>query len=284
MKKFSRFMAWLSCLLVLAFSLGPATAYPPAPDHVIYGLAKDEYGTPLLNSQAQVLLITPSGVQIAGSIVPNLGPGLNFQLNVPMDAGTAPDPYKPGALQTAAQFKMYVVVGLVTNLPIQMTGNFSQLGQPGKQTRIDLTLGFDSNGDGIPDSWELAFLAAIGSSLGLSQINAQSVLTPDGMTLLQQFLAGYYPFDPNDTFKLALIDYNAGSPILEFTAITSRSYTLLGSPDLQQWQPLSFRIPAEGSSGPVHSYYLAPDVRSLQIQAIQPASGPAARFFKLMLQ
>ncbi len=274
--------AWL---LVACCLLGTsARAYPPAPHHTIYGLVRDDYGTPVLNPQAQVVLVSSTGAQVAGPLVPDLSPGVNFELDVPMDAGITPDTYQPSALVTAAPFKMYVVVGQVTNLPIQMTGNFSHLGQPGQQTRIDLTMGFDANGDGIPDSWEQAFLAAIGSNLPLSSLNANSILTPDGLTLLQQFLAGYFPFDPTDQFTVTLVDVNGGSPILQFTAITGRAYTLLGSPDLQQWYPLSFRIPAEGSAGPVHSYYPAPDIRTLQIQALQPDSGPPARFFRLMLQ
>jgi hypothetical protein len=189
-----------------------------------------------------------------------------------MDSGVTADPYQSTALQTAAQFKMYVVVGSVTNLPIQMVGSFASLGQPAQQTRIDLTIGVDSNGDGIPDSWELAYLAALGSNLPLSSLNANLILSPDGLTLLQEYLAGYYPYDPSATFTLRLVSVNGGSPILEFTAITGRSYSIFGSSDLHTWTPLSFSIPAEGNGGPTHSYYFASDVRTLQVQALQPGS------------
>ena len=201
-----------------------------------------------------------------------MAPGVNYQLEVPMDAGVTPDPYQPTALQTAAQFKMYVVIGVVTNLPIQMVGSFAALGQPAQQTRIDLTTGTDSNGDGIPDAWELAYLAALGSNLTLANLNAGLVLGPDGLTLLQEYLAGYYPYDPAATFTLRLVSVNGGSPILEFTAVASRSYSIFGSSDLHTWMPLSFSIPAEGIGGPIHSYYFASDVRTLQVQALQPGS------------
>lgn len=261
-----------------------ARAYPPAPHHVIFGLVRDDFGTPMMSRQIQVILETPTGIRIATAISPAEAPGVNYQLEIPMDAGITPDLYEPSALQNAAPFKMVVVIGSVTNLPIQMAGDFSHLGLPGQQTRVDLTLGADVNGNGIPDAWELAYLAALHSNLTLADLSANSVLGPDGLTLLQEFLAGYYPFDPGDSFKLQLVDAHGGAPILQFTAITGRSYTVLGSADMQNWSPLSFVIPAEGTNGPAHSYYIAQAVNTLQVQVLQPGSGPEMHYFRLALQ
>jgi hypothetical protein len=280
---FRQIPRWLSVLVVIA-APQVAHAFPPAPHHVIFGMVRDDFGTPMTSSQVQVILETPTGTQLATKLVAFSGPGVNYQLEVPMDSGIAPDPYEPAALQIAARFKMVVVVGTVTNLPIQMTGDFSRLGQPGQQTRIDLTLGADVNGNGIPDAWELAYLAALHSNLTLADLTANSIIGPDGLTLLQEFLAGYYPFDPAESFRLQLIDANHGAPILQFTAITGRSYTVLGSADMQTWTPLPFVIPAEGSNGSTHSYYSAQDVRTLQVQVLQPLSGPEMHYFRLVLQ
>ncbi len=202
-----------------------------------------------------------------------------------MDAGLTADPYEANALVFAAPFKLYVIVGQTTNTPIQMAGDFSLLGQPGRQTRLDLTLGDDTNGDGLPDAWERAFLAAIGSSLGLADLRPNVDYTGDGRTLLQEFLLGNYPFDPADSFHLRLLDPNGGSALLQFTTMTGRSYTVLGSPDLQQWTPLSFQVQGEpGTPAPVHSYYFASGIQTLQIQVLQPATGPAMQFFRMLLQ
>jgi hypothetical protein len=275
-----------SAVLLAAVLLRPALApaYPPAPYHLLYGTLRDEYGTPLMSDQAQVIIATPSGVQLMTTVIPGIGFDLNFELKVPMDAGLTADPYEANALTTGAAFQMYVVIGQTTNLPIQMVGNFSHLGQPGQQTRIDLTLGVDSNGDGIPDAWELAFLAAIGSSLNLTNLNPGLRLTGDGLTLQQEFLAGTFPFDPQQPFILTLVALNEGSPLLQFTAMTGRYYTLLGSPDLQAWTPLTFLLPAEGTNGAAHEYYFAPRIQTLQIQAIPPATGPTMQFFRMVLQ
>ncbi len=275
-------------LILLALAVAPfvmpALAYPPAPYHLIYGIVRDEYGTPLMSSDAQIILQTPTGVQLTTTVVPGLGPDRNYALQVPMDAGLTPDPYVPAALTVSAPFKLYVVVNTTTNLPIEMSGNFSLLGLPAQQTRLDLTLGVDANGDGIPDAWEQAFLDALGSNLSLSDLNANSVLTPDGQSLFQQYLLGDSLFDPGASLKLTVVGLDGDSPLLQFSTMTGRSYTVLGSADLKAWTPLSFRIPAEGDSGGVHSYYWAPDIRTLQVQPLQPASGPPMHFFKVMLQ
>jgi hypothetical protein len=269
------FRCGASALALAATLLLPLAtlAFPPAPHHLIYGTVRDQYGTPLMTDQAQVILITPAGVQLMTGVVPGLGFEINYQLEVPMDSGLTADPYEPNALMAGAGFTMVVVLGGTTNLPIQMTASLSQLGQPGQQNRIDLTLGVDSNADGIPDAWELAYLSELGSSLGLGNLHANSVIGPNGLTLLQEFLAGYYPSDPTDTLTLQLLNVSGGSALLQFTATTGRYYSLLGSGDLRSWVPLSFRIPAEGSNGAIHSYYYSPGIQTLQLQTLPPGAG-----------
>src|SRR5579859_3431601 len=122
-------------VLIAALLLLPseAPAFPPAPHHLIYGTVRDEYGTPLMTPLAQIILVTPTGVQLTTSVSPGISYDMNFELEVPMDAGLTPDPYEPNALMASAPFKMYVVIGVTTNVPIQMTGDYSQLGQPGQQ-------------------------------------------------------------------------------------------------------------------------------------------------------
>jgi hypothetical protein len=165
-----------------------------------------------------------------------------------------------------------------------MTGSFSLLGQPGQRTRLDLVLGVDSNGDGIPDAWESAFLAAIGSKLSLADLNQKLVLTRDGLSLWQEFLAGTYPFDPTEPFMVKIVSLTAGAPLIEFTTMTGRSYTVLGSSDLNQWTPLSFQLPAEGASAAAHDFYYAPNISTVQVQVLPDAASGSMRFFKLMLQ
>jgi len=262
----------------------PAWAYPPSPYHLIYGVVRDEYGTPLMNDQAQVLLVSTGGSQSQTTIQPNLAVGVNYQLQAPMDTLLKPDLYRPNALAVGAGFRMYVVIGNVTNVPIISTSTTNYLGQPTKMTRIDLTLGLDSNGDGIPDAWELAFLAAIGSNLTLADLNAGLDVAHDGRTLMQEYLLGSAAFNPGNPFAVRMVDFNAGAPILEFPTEISRSYTVLGSTNLQQWAVLPFRLPSEGPSAVTRTNFTASVVQTLQVQVVTSGPGPRAQFFRISSQ
>lgn len=271
-------------LALLAVCLHPPTAraYPPAPYALIYGLVKDQYGTPLMVSGDNIILQTPGGVQVVVNIQPGLAIGVNYALAVPMDAGVTPDPYVPNALKVGAQYKLYVSVGTTTNLPIEMLGANSVLGNPAQQTRQDLTLGTDANGDGIPDAWEQAFLSEIGTNLSLAGIDPNADYTHDGRSLRQEYLLGNYPFNPTNVFSVKLVSQKAGSAVLAFTTMLGRTYTAYGSSDLKNWTALSFTIPAQGTSA--QTWYYSPDIRPLQIQTVQPTNAPQMQFFRLVLQ
>lgn len=278
--------AWQLVLMgLLALGGGlTALAYPPAPYHLIYGLVRDQYGTPLMDPQDQVVLQTASGETTTASITPGLAVGVNYALKVPMDSIVTPDLYRSNALTVVSPFELTVVVGGTTNLPIEADAIAAQLGQPAQITRIDLTLGVDANHDGIPDAWENAFLASIGSQLTLSNLNAGMDLAGDGRTLMQEYLLGTYPFDPGNPFAVRMVSQNNDRPVLEFPTMTGRAYTVLGSSDLTQWKPLPFRLVADGPSGVLRTNYTDSVIEKLQIQVVSPTNGPPMQFFKVQLQ
>jgi len=270
-------------MALLAGMLAPAAAwaYPPEPDSVIYGLVKDQYGVALSNPAATVVLQTPGGVQIAANIQPDLAVGVNYYLRVPMDSGSIPPPYVHNALTAGTLYKLYVVVGSVTNLPIEMSAGFQTLVPSAQMALQNLTLGSDGNSDGIPDAWESAFLASLGLNAPLGNINPNSSYTQDGRSLRQEYLMGNFPYQSN-AFSVNLVSLNAGSAALSFTtAPASHSYTAAGSADLVNWTPLDFTIPALGTN--VMSSYSSSVQQPLQIQTIQPANVPQMQFFRLQL-
>jgi hypothetical protein len=164
-------------------------------------------------------------------------------------------------------------------VPIEMTGNLAALGQPGGSTRIDLTLGEDADGDGLPDAWERAMIAALGLNVTPADFRPGD-LAPNQMTYYQNYIAGTYPFDPQDEFKLQLAgNSQSGAPLLKASTISGRTYTLFGSSDLATWIPLTFKL-ADGIERP---FYTAADSQLIQCEVVQPAGKPA-QFFKMFVQ
>jgi len=262
-----------------------AWAYPPAPPHTFVGLVRDEYGNPLNATGARVVMETDSGLRITAAVTPNLDPGANYSLAVDMDAGITADLYKPTALRPLVPFKMKVIVGTTTYLPIEMTGNYGKLGQSGQRTRLDLTLGVDSNNDGIPDAWEYALIANSGGKLKtLADVKPGDDFDGDGLSNLQEYLAGTYAWDPNDGFTVQMVNADATNTWLQFLAIRGRTYSILGSSDLGVWYPVDFQVvsPVAGAA-PVGDFYAA-DVSTLKVKVVSPAEQADLRYFKLLVR
>jgi hypothetical protein len=266
-------------LLVLATLLGggPALAYPPAPFHLFYGMLRDEYGTPINQVDADVVLETASGVKVKTRINPGIEAGANYRLEVPMDAGLLAAPYQPTALRPFVPFQLKVQIGKVTYLPIETRGDFAALGQPGQRTRLNLTLGEDSNGDGLPDAWQ----RLVNADLSKVRPDADA---GNGLTYLDTYLAGTYAVDPAGGFVLNILGVTEGATQLEFLAVTGRTYALVGSRDLKAWEPVRFRIPAEGTNAPIRSSLLAGAIKRVRVEAVHADAETAPTCYRLVLQ
>ena len=266
-------------LLVTALT---ALGFPPAPYHTFYGMVRDDMGNPLMSSTAEVKLITGPGSQISVPIVPGLSPGMNYRLQVPMDAGLTPANYSPTALRPYVSFSMKVVENGITYLPMELEANFSNLGKPTESTRIDITLGVDSDNDGLPDSWE-DLLIAMGFGETLADILPNADSDGDGLSNLNEYLAGTYAFDSTDGFSLNIAGFQEEKPLLDFMVISGRHYTVMGSSDLKTWSEINFRILENGTAGEMQRTYAATDVKILHIVAEVP-EGSKAMSFKAKVQ
>lgn len=275
---------WVVLVLAIVVFAWPVCAFPPAPHHQIYGLVRDEWGNPLNMTNAEVFLETTAGARTKTALVPNLRPGVNYELAVPMDSGIRSDLYKPTALRPEVAFKMKVKIGQTAYLPIQMTGNYAQLGQPGQSTRVDLTLGEDSDGDGLPDAWERALIALAGDNLTLNDINPGDDFDQDGINNFDEYTAGTYAFDDQNGFDLKITTVRERAAVLRFTAVRGRSYSILGSDDLRYWVPIPFRLPADGAADFMRQNYQAKDVLPVEVEVPLTSETQAIRVFKLMVQ
>lgn len=268
----------LSMLAVAGLLLGaPGTgAFPPALPHLIYGSVRDEWGRLLAAPGTELVLETMSGVRLTTRLIDGREPGVNYAFEIPMDAGLTGDAYQPTALRPAAPFRIRVRVGNTVSLPIQMQGDDARLGQPGQRTRLDLTLGEDLDGDGLPDAWERAIHP------DLSAVDPAADADGDGLSNRDEYLAGTYAFDPAHTFQLAIAGLNQGAPVLRFTAIPGRAYGLEGSDDLQAWRSLGFRV--VGGGGEEVRAFAATEVQPVSVEVPGRDDGAIPRFFRLVVR
>jgi hypothetical protein len=187
---------YLSVILFLA--IAPSLlAFPPAPHHLIYGVVKNEQGTPLSLGDATVILTGPNGEVMRAPIDPTLGIGLNYRLEVAQDSGQTLDLYQPTALLPTMPFTIWVDMNGQVYLPIQMQGVVQSLGESGGTTRIDLTLGVDSDEDGLPDAWEQNVIDfdLYDNIASLADVRPGDDIDGDRMTNYAEYIAGTYAFD-----------------------------------------------------------------------------------------
>jgi hypothetical protein len=269
----------LRLLLALFAAAGLCRAFPPAPHHVIYGTVRDEQGHPLPAGSAEVLLETSSGILLRTTTLDGAEPGVNFALVIPMDAGITADAYRPTALKPMVPFKLRVRIGQGTYLPMQMAGDFRTLGRPGARTRIDLTLGEDSDGDGLPDAWERLLASQIGLGSDLSAVTASGDLDGDGLSNLSEYLAGTYAFDPEDGLALRLLRVDPTESVAEFLAISGRTYEVQSSSDFTTWTSTPFRVGA-AAEGP---RFRASNTRVERIRIPVPPEGAESSAFYRVL-
>jgi hypothetical protein len=96
----------------------------------------------------------------------------------------------------------------------------------------------DSDGDGLPDRWEIA--AGLNPSSALGDDAKSGDPDHDGFTNLEEFLSGTAPRNANSLLELKAASHSAGDIVLTFTAAPGRSYTVQYRDNLASgfWQVL----------------------------------------------
>jgi hypothetical protein len=98
----------------------------------------------------------------------------------------------------------------------------------------------DTDGDGLPDSWEMQFFGNLAA-------NATADSDRDGTTNLMEYLAGTNPVNAASVFR-PTSHTSGGNLVLTVPTISGRSYRVWGTSNLHGTWALHDTIPGDGST------------------------------------
>lgn len=252
----------LIALLALLVA-GSAHAFPPAPYYTIFGQVRDQVGQ-TIKAEGAVLILLKGGVEIGRTpITSGLHLDKNYDLPMRLDqvrAGT--QPYSSKAIASDGPYSLVVEMNGALFYPIEVAGNLTA-GKGGERVRLDLNLGEDSDGDGLPDVWEQWMLYQAGISPDeqgnwpLHLIDRNGDFDGDGASNWLEYVAGTFAGDATERFALSIKEKAEATVRFEFFAITGKTYTIERSSDMVTWTRVPFSV---GSPGVGEVSFQAADV------------------------
>lgn len=265
---------------------GTALAFPPAPYYTLYGMVRDQAGQ-TVNVEGAAVLLLKDGKELARTPVSSfLTPDQNYEMRIRLDLirqGTAL--YTAAAIASGGTFSLTVEMGGQRYLPIEVSGNLTA-GKGAERAKLDLTLGEDTDHDGLPDAWEAWQLYQAGKLPGpngwdLSLLDRDGDFDGDGQSNYREYLAGTFAGDAAEIFKLEIREKTGDRIRLEFFGITNKMYTVERSTDNLTWT----RIPMAAGPAPATpvSAWQATSVGIVQA-FVTATPGTGAEFFRLTVR
>lgn len=231
----------VACLLVLLAGAASGAVTAPAvpkPPVVTYGLVRDEFGTPLAdNAGALARLVKQEGgdtIYAQSVIAANVYRGMNYRLSLEIDSK---GPVRSRAVTVGTPMQVKVLVDAAEQ-PLTPNPNWTTPAA-GTPLRRDYTIGEDTDGDGLPDGWELWMMELNLDYDALNKSDAELLasFTPDGdadgdgLSNRAEFLAGTDPFLKTDLFGISAFERLPGQNVaaISFPTVRGRMYHVLMS-------------------------------------------------------
>ena len=123
----------------------------------------------------------------------------------------------------------------------------------------------DSNGDGLPDAWQIQYFGSITAPQAAPGADPDG----DGFTNEQEYLAGTDPTLAGDYLKIESVQISGAARTINFNAVAGKTYTIVFKNRLDDvvWQRMA-DVPAQGVTAPIG----IPD----------SSAGAPARFYRLI--
>ena len=205
--------SWWMAILFLPFGhylLHPsAHAVLPEPDNILYGaIALD--GRPITAADFDVVIEVrraPAGRAISSyQMGSQLRLGHFYSVRVPLES-LAPK------TDTNATFTGDMVYLVIRDSNGERETHPVTVGARGSVLRLDIGNAVpDSDGDGLPDAWELARFGHLG--------NGPGTINGNGQTTVANYVSGVNPNDPTGTFRLTITE-SAPNKFVSFFAYRS---------------------------------------------------------------
>ncbi len=232
---------FLTSFALLALATSVVKSGLPVPPAVTYGLIRDEYGQPLL-SGAGVSLVkaaAPESLCAGHAINGLLRADVNYRLSLELES--TPPLERSYAALIGTPMRIIVKVG-ASEQPLTPSP-FFDAPAAGTARRVDFFTGVDTDGDGLPDAWEWLIIAwSEGLYNDLSDIDPNGDLDNDGMTNMQEFLAGTNPLLATDLLTVTRLERVPGATrmAITFTTAENRRYHVLTAATgvADQWSPV----------------------------------------------
>lgn len=234
-----------------------ASAFPPAPYYTLYGMVRDQVGQ-TVTAEGAVVILLKGGVEIGRTPITSNRLDQSYELNVRIDQNRSGTTfYTEKAVAAGGLFSLVVSMNGELLYPIEVSGNLTA-GKGGERVKLDLTLGEDKDGDGLPDVWEAWQLYQAGlypdenGEWDLSLIDRDGDFDKDGQSNWLEYLAGTFAGDATETFSLTIKEKLPESVRLEFYGITGKVYTLESTLDMKTWTRVPFSVGAPGAGDNAH--------------------------------
>jgi len=273
-------------LVVLAALVRIAEGFPPAPYYTLFGMVRDQAGQ-TVTAEGAVVVLLKGGVEVGRAPISALsGIDQSYELAVRIDqnrSGTTL--YTDKAVAAQGPFSLAVDMNGSRFYPIEVSGNLTA-GKGGERVRLDLNLGEDTDGDGLPDVWEQWQLYQAGyypdenGNWPIHLLDRNGDFDGDGLSNWLEYVAGTFAGDEAERFGLDIKEKSQTSVRFEFFAITGKAYTIERSLNMTTWQRVPFSVGAPGSGSVIHT---ASDVAVVSAFAVPSPTGER-EFYRLSVR